>query len=275
MVKILAFFNHAGGVGKTTLVQQVGYHLSQCKRRVRGKRSRKKGDYNRILLVDMDPQASLTTFMGIEPYDQEKTIYNAILKDEEVPILTALYASKGIKDSNGLDLVASNLGLAIAEQELMTAVMKDFRLRDALDPIKEDYDFILIDCPPSLGNLSYISLVAATHLLVPIQSQYKAFKGVQPLFDTVRLVAARPNKSLKIAGFIPTMYDQRNSHDERTLAAIQQQLTPVAKVYSPIPRTTTFADASEENLPLALFDNKHPALKPIKVLAEQLESLAV
>lgn len=275
MAKILAFFNHAGGVGKTTLVQQVGYHLSQCKRRVKGKRSRKKGDYYRVLLVDMDPQASLTTFMGIEPYDQEKTIYNAILKDEKLPILTALYASKGMKDSIGLDLVASNLGLAIAEQELMTAVMKDFRLRDALEPIKEEYDFILIDCPPSLGNLSYISLVAATHLLVPIQSQYKAFKGVQPLFDTVRLVSARPNKSLKIAGFIPTMYDQRNSHDERTLAAIQQQLTPVAKVFSPIPRTTTFADASEENLPLALFDNKHPALEPIKVLAEQLESLAV
>ncbi|MGR3278783.1 ParA family protein [Acaryochloris marina NIES-2412] len=275
MAKILAFFNHAGGVGKTTLVQQVGYHLSQCKRRVKGKRSRKKGDYYRVLLVDMDPQASLTTFMGIEPYDQEKTIYNAILKDEELPILTALYASKGMKDSNGLDLVASNLGLAIAEQELMTAVMKDFRLRDALEPIKEEYDFILIDCPPSLGNLSYISLVAATHLLVPIQSQYKAFKGVQPLFDTVRLVATRPNKSLKIAGFIPTMYDQRNSHDERTLAAIQQQLTPVAKVFSPIPRTTTFADASEENLPLALFDNKHPALEPIKVLSEQLESLAL
>ncbi|ABW31371.1 ParA family protein [Acaryochloris marina] len=275
MAKILAFFNHAGGVGKTTLVQQVGYHLSQCKRRVKGKRSRKKGDYYRILLVDMDPQASLTTFMGIEPYDQEKTIYNAILKDEELPILNALYAGQGMEDSNGLDLVASNLGLAIAEQELMTAVMKDFRLRDSLEPIKEEYDFILIDCPPSLGNLTYISLVAATHLLVPIQSQYKAFKGVQPLFDTVRLVSARPNKSLKIAGFIPTMYDQRNSHDERTLAAIQQQLTPVAKVFSPIPRTTTFADASEENLPLALFDNKHPALEPIKVLAEQLESLAL
>lgn len=275
MAKILAFFNHAGGVGKTTLVQQVGYQLSQCKRKVKGKRSRKKGDYYRVLLVDMDPQASLTTFMGIEPYDQEKTIYNAILKDEELPILTALYASKGMKDSNGLDLVASNLGLAIAEQELMTAVMKDFRLRDALEPIKDEYDFILIDCPPSLGNLSYISLVAATHLLVPIQSQYKAFKGVQPLFDTVRLVTTRPNKSLKIAGFIPTMYDQRNSHDERTLAAIQQQLTPVAKVFSPIPRTTTFADASEENLPLVLFDNKHPALEPIKVLSEQLESLAL
>lgn len=275
MAKILAFFNHAGGVGKTTLVQQVGYHLSQCKRRVNGKRSRKKGDYYRLLLVDMDPQASLTTFMGIEPYDQERTIYNAILKDEELPILTALYASKGMKDSNGLDLVASNLGLAIAEQELMTAVMKDFRLRDALEPIQEDYDFILIDCPPSLGNLSYISLVAATHLLVPIQSQYKAFKGVQPLFDTVRLVTARPNKSLQIAGFIPTMYDQRNSHDERTLAAIQEQLTPVAKVFSPIPRTTTFADASEENLPLALFDSKHPALEPIRILAEQLETIAV
>jgi len=275
MAKILAFFNHAGGVGKTTLVQQVGYHLSQCKRRVKGKRSRKKGDYYRVLLVDMDPQASLTTFMGIEPYDQEKTIYNAILKDEELPILTALYARKGMRDSIGLDLVASNLGLAIAEQELMTAVMKDFRLRDALEPTKEEYDFILIDCPPSLGNLTYISLVAATHLLVPIQSQYKAFKGVQPLFDTVRLVSARPNKSLKIAGFIPTMYDQRNSHDERTLAAIKQQLAPVAKVFSPIPRTTTFADASEENLPLALFDSKHPALEPIKELAEQLESLAV
>jgi chromosome partitioning protein len=276
MSRIIALFNQAGGVGKTSLVNQLGYMIACCKRLdvKTKKRSKKKGDYYQVLVVDMDPQASLTIFMGLDPYELDKTIYHAILHDEPLPIHKGIYAQTQKEDGTpGVDLVPANLGLALAERELMSAMMSDFRLREALLPVQEHYDFILIDCPPSLGNLAYISLVAATHVLVPIQSQYKAFNGVQQLFDTIKLVRARPNRDLAIAGFIPTMYDQRNSHDERTLAAIQEQLSAVATVYPPIARSTIFADASEEQLPLALYDRKHPALKTMNQIIEGLELL--
>lgn len=276
MSRIIALFNQAGGVGKTSLVNHLGYMLACCKRLdpKTKKRSKKKGDYYRVLLVDMDPQASLTIFMGLDPYEMEKTIYHAILQDEPLPILKGIYAQTKQEDGTfGVDLVSANLGLALAERELMSAVMSDFRLKEALVPVKDHYDFILIDCPPSLGNLAYISLVAATHVLVPIQSQYKAFNGVQQLFDTIKMVRDRPNRDLKIAGFVPTMYDQRNSHDERTLAAIHEQLSDVAPVYPPITRSTIFADASEEHLPLALYDKKHPALEAMSQIIHGLELL--
>lgn len=275
MSRIIALFNQAGGVGKTSLVNQLSYMLACIKRLdpKTKKRSKKKGDYYRVLVVDMDPQASLTIFMGLDPYELDKTIYHAILQDEPLPIHKGVYAQTKEDGTPGVDLVPANLGLALAERELMSAVMSDFRLREALSSVKNYYDFILIDCPPSLGNLAYISLVAATHVLVPVQSQYKAFNGVQQLFDTIKLVRTRPNPDLKIAGFVPTMYDQRNSHDERTLIAMDEQLSAVAPVYPPIARSTIFADASEEHLPLALYDRKHPALRAMNQIIQGLELL--
>jgi chromosome partitioning protein len=274
--RVIAVFNQAGGVGKTSLVNHLGYLLA-CQKRFNPKtqkRSQKKGDYYRVLLVDMDPQASLTIFLGLEPYELEKTVYHGILKDEPLPILQGIYALNSEKDSQpGVDLVPANLELAIAERELTLAVMSDFRLKEAISHLSEKYDFILIDCPPSLGNLAYISLVAATHVLVPIQAQYKAFNGVQQLFETIKLVRGRPNPQLKFAGFVPTMYDARNSHDERTVVAMNEQLSALAPVYPPIPRSTIFADASEAHLPLALYDKKHPALKVMKQIVSGLEQL--
>ena len=275
--RVIAVFNQAGGVGKTSLVNHLGYLLARQKRlNLRtNKRSQKKGDYYRVLLVDMDPQASLTIFLGLEPYELEKTVYHGILKDEPLPIHHGLYACDSQSAPwSGLDLVPSNLGLALAERELMSAVMSDFRLKEALSNLTQEYDFILIDCPPSLGNLAYISLVAATHVLVPIQAQYKAFNGVQQLFDTIKLVRSRPNRHLKFAGFVPTMYDSRNSHDERTVAAMNEQLSSLATVYPPINRSTVFADASEAHLPLALYEQKHPALKVMKQIVNGLERLS-
>jgi chromosome partitioning protein len=121
--------------------------------------------------------------------------------------------------------------------------------------------------------LSYISLVASTHVLVPVQTQYKAFLGTELLLNTVSRVRSLPNRHLKIAGFIPTLFDARNTQDERTLKAIQEQLSEVGVVYDPIPRSTAFADASEENVPLALFNPKHPAVALLKKIAKGLEKL--
>jgi chromosome partitioning protein len=251
--KIIALFNQAGGVAKTTLTMNLGYHLAQLK-----------SSY-RVLLIDLDPQASLTNFMGVDPDALEKTLYDALINMESLPIL---------KDLHGLDLAPASQDLTAAELELVVADMRDMRLKYALEPILDQYDFILIDCPPALGILSYLALVAATHILVPIQTQYKAFLGTELLLNTVSRVRSLPNRQLQIAGFVPTLYDARNTQDERTLEAMQEQLTPVAPVFDPIPRSTAFADAAEDNVPLAVLKKQHPALKGLKKIAKALEKLA-
>lgn len=257
MSKIIALFNQAGGVAKTTLTMNLGYHLAELKTsRSRGK--------NRVLLIDIDPQATLTNFMGLEPSELKTTIYESIIEREELSIHTNIH---------NLDLVPSSQELSSAELELVVADMRDLRLKYALEPVQEQYDFILIDCPPSLGILSYIALVAATHVLVPIQTQYKSFLGAEMLLNTVSRVRSLPNRRLQIAGFVPTMFDSRNTQDERSLKAIQEQLSPVAQVFEPIPRSTAFADAAEDNLPLAVYNSRHPAVKVLKRIAKALETI--
>lgn len=250
MSRIIALFNQSGGVGKTTLTMNLGYHLAQ--------RS------HRVLLVDMDPQASLTTFMGIDPVELTKTVYEAVVGEEPLPIHSKIH---------NMDIAPSNINLSAAELELVAVLMREMRLKDALAPVLDHYSFILIDCPPSLGILSILSLVAATHVLVPIQTQFKAFQGTDLLLNTLAGLRSRANRHLNFAGFIPTMHDGRTAQETRTLKAIQEQLTPLAKVYAPIPRTIAFADASEARLPLAVSNPKHPAVAVMENIAEGLEIL--
>ena len=250
MAKVISLFNQSGGVGKSTLTMNVGYQLTQ-----QGKK---------VLLVDMDPQGSLTFFMGLEPTELEQTIYESIIGDRPVPIHI---------DLNGLDLIPTNIRLSGAEIELVTADLRDFRFKEAIEPIQDQYDFILVDCPPSLGLLSYIALVGSDFVLVPIQTQYKAFCGKELLLNTIARVKLRPNRQLKIAGFIPTMYSSRNSQDIRALGAIQEQLSPMGQVFDPIPRATAYADAAESHQPLALYDPKHTSLKILNNIAIHLEKL--
>jgi len=249
VTKIFALFNQCGGVCKSTLTFNLGYHLSLLKQRV--------------LLIDVDPQASLTTFMGLEPSQLERTLYNAIIEDESLPLHTI----------GQLDLVPANIDLSGAELELVTADMRDLRLKEAIAPIAEQYDSILIDCPPSLGILSYISLVAATHILVPIQTHYKALRGTELLLQTFARVRKKANKSLEIAGFIPTLFDSRTSQDNLSLQTIKEQLSPHAKVFPAIPRSVAFADAVQNHLPLYLYQPKHPAIPLLHNIAQTLTEI--
>lgn len=249
MTKIISLFNQSGGVGKSTLTMNIGYQLAE--------------ENKKVLLIDIDPQGSLTTFMGLEPNEIDKTIYNAIITEDVLPIHHQIHS---------MDLSPANIDLSGAELELVMADLRDFRLKQALEPFQSQYDFILIDCPPSLGLLSYISLVAATHVLVPIQAEYKALRGTELLLQTIQRVKKRANTKLKIAGFIPTMYNGRTIHGEKSLKAIQQ-LEKLGEVFSPIPRTVVFADASQKQIPLAKYDPKHSVVTLMKQISNSLINL--
>lgn len=250
MSKVITLFNQSGGVAKTTLTLNLGYHLAKKR--------------HRVLLVDMDPQASLTTFLGLDPVELSQTIYESVVGEESLPIHQKIH---------GCDVVPANINLSAAELELVSALMREMRLKDALAPVLDQYDFILIDCPPSLGILSVISLAAATHVLVPIQTQFKAFQGTDLLLNTVAGLRSRVNRSLAIAGFVPTLYDSRTAQESRTLRAIQDQLSVLATVFDPIPKSIAFADASEARLPLAVYNAKHPAVRVLKKIATGMEKL--
>ena len=173
MSQTIAVFNQAGGVGKTTLTMNIGYHLAELKKKV--------------LLLDLDPQASLSVFFGLKTKELSKTIYESLVQESSLPIHSNIH---------GMDLVPANINLSAVEKTLADAIMKELRLKNALADLQDEYDFILIDCPPSLGFLSIMSLIASTHVLVPIQTQYKAIMGTQQLIDTIKRVRKYGNSCL-------------------------------------------------------------------------------
>lgn len=245
--QIIALFNQSGGVGKSTLTMNLGYGLALKE--------------HRVLLVDMEPQGSLTTFMGLEPAELEQTVYNALIEEVPLPLHHQIHQ---------MDVVPANIELSGAELELVTADMRDVRLKDALAPLLSGYDFILIDCPPSLGILSYISLVAATQVLIPVQTEYKALKGTELLLNTIARVKRRANRALDIAGFVPTLHQSQTRQGHLTLEAIRGQLSPIAPVCPPVPRATDFANAAQAHLPLAAYKPNHPAIEVIDAIANHL-----
>ncbi|MBD2095122.1 ParA family protein [Trichocoleus sp. FACHB-591] len=250
MAKVISFFNQAGGTGKTTLAMNLGYSLSQ--------------QGHRILLVDMDPQSSLTVFMGVQPHELEDTVAQSILDRKPLPILSGVHQ---------MDLVPSNLTLSAADVKLATAIAKETRLKKALSPVESAYDFVLIDCPPTLGVLSILSLVASTHILIPMQTQYKSFVGLDLLLGTIsELQQEGVAADLKIAGVIPNLHD-RTAQSKEILEAVTEQFGGVAPVFPPIPRAIAFADASMQHLPLGLYDPKHSALAVLTTITQSLESL--
>lgn len=252
MKKITAVFNQAGGTGKSTLTQNLAYHLAR-----RG---------HKTLTIDLDPQGSLTTFMGVDPTELNINPAEIILWDlekdltkKDLPIL---------KDIQGVDLIPANLELGIAEFELSTALYRETRLKRILEPIKDDYDHVLMDCPPSLGNLSLIALCSASDVLVPIETQFKAIKGTDILMRTIMKIKRAGNRELRIAGFVPFRYDSRRRLDRTCLKGIQEQLAAVAHVFNPISTSAAMAEAASESLPLAIKNPKEPNIKIFEEIAD-------
>lgn len=240
-MKVISLFNLSGGVGKTTLTKELGYGLAQSGQRV--------------LLVDLDPQASLTAFLGMEPSGNSQsapepiadlpTLYECLMGDAD---LSPIVRAKTESFDWGLDLIPTGLELARAEAELVIADMKELRLRRLLGKYL-DYDCILIDCQPSMGILPYVALAASTHVVVPIQTEFKCVNGTNLVFEMLSRVKQGPNKGLNIAAFVPTLYDKRQVHHRETLAFIES-LANVAPVMPPFGKIALATRATYDRKPM-------------------------
>ncbi len=248
MGKIISFSNQKGGVGKTTTCVNMAAYLAQA-----GKR---------VLLVDLDPQGNATTGLGFSKGALKKSVYNVIIEDEAVKdnVLET--------ELEGLFLLPANIDLAGAEVDLVYKKNRDKVLRAALTPVKDAFDYILIDCPPSLGLLTINALTAADSAIIPIQSEYYALEGLSQLMNTISLVRQHLNKSLKVEGVVLTMYDGRSLISKQIAAEIKKYFSK--KLYEiVIPRNIRLSEAPSHGKPILLHDPKCMGARAYAALTEE------
>lgn len=221
MTTTLAVANQKGGVAKTTSVASIGAALAELG--------------HSVLLVDLDPQACLTFSLGIDPEDLEVSVHQVLTKGVEPSEVI-------IRTEDGVDLLPATIELARAEADLLTRTGREHVIKTAVEDLEDDYDWILLDCPPSLGVLTVAALTAATGVLVPLQCETLSHRGVGQLLDTVHDVRRFTNKRLEVWGVLPTLYDGRTNHARTVLETISETYD-LEVVEPPIPKTIKFAEA--------------------------------
>jgi chromosome partitioning protein len=248
--RIAAVCNQKGGVGKTTTTINLGAALAEQGRRV--------------LLVDFDPQGALSVGLGIQPHELDATIYNLLmernLSASDVVIKTSV---------DGLDLLPSNIDLSGAEVQLVHEVGREFVLGRVLQPLVPDYDVVLIDCQPSLGLLTVNALACADGVLVPLECEYFALRGVALLMETIEKVASRLSPKLAIDGVLATMYDSRTLHTREVLANVVQGFGDTV-FHTVISRTVRFPDATVAGEPITQFDPSSNGATAYRELAKEV-----
>lgn len=249
MAKVISIINQKGGVGKTT----TAINLSSC--------IASKG--KKVLVIDIDPQGNTTSGYGIEKNELENTIYELILGDCSIEdcILKEIFPY--------ISILPSNVNLAAAEIELIGVEKKEFILKNEVDWVKDRYDFIIIDCPPSLNLLTVNAMTTADSVLVPIQCEYYALEGLSQLIHTVNLVKERLNPDLDMDGVVFTMYDSRTNLSSQVVENVKSHLNH--KIYNTlIPRNIRLAEAPSYGKPINMYDPKSAGSESYMALAEEV-----
>ena len=247
--RIIAIANQKGGVGKTTTTVNLGAELA-----ARGRR---------VLLIDLDPQAAATYSLGVDPETLERTLYNVMVR-QEAP-LDSIIQPTGVEN---MDLVPSNLDLAAAELDLFRNYTRERVLREVIKPVVDHYNYILIDCPPSLTLLTVNAFVAATEVLIPLQTHLLSLRGVSRLLTTIREVQ-QLNPDLQVSGILPTMYDSRSNLNKEILANIRNVYP--GRVYKSVIRYgVSAAEAPGQGVPVRLYARNSPVAKCYSDLAEEV-----
>jgi chromosome partitioning protein len=249
MTRIISIANRKGGVGKTTTVINLGVALAQMKQKT--------------LLLDLDPQGALSAGVGIDPGSQEETIYT-LLMDDDFPVNQVTTPVQAY-----LDLIPANGDLSAAEIELIPEIRRELILRRVLEPLDGWYDFILIDCPPSLNLLTINALCASHEVIVPLQCEHFATRGIQMMLDTIDRINGRLNPELELRGILATMYSTGTIHARDVLEEIKETFGD--KVFDVIIyKSIRFAEASEAKRAIVEYSEKHKGAKAYKKLAEIL-----
>lgn len=253
--KVVCVVNQKGGVGKTTTTVSVAAALA-----ARGVT---------VLVVDLDPQGNATTGLGQRVEDGQMSIYDVLVDQvavDHIAVPTQI---------DGLDLVPSSLELAGAEVELVPALSREHRLRHALDTVRDRYNLVLIDCPPSLGLLTINALVAADEVLVPIQCEYYALEGLGQLLRTVRLVSESLHRDLEVGGVVLTMFDGRTNLAEQVVREVREHFGDRA-YQTVIPRTVRLSEAPSFGQPITVFDpDSRGAVEYVKLAEEVAQRLGL
>ena len=247
---IIALCNQKGGVGKTTTTINLGAALAETGRKV--------------LLVDFDPQGSLSVGLGVNPHTLDKSIYDLLIRrDTDIAEVIAPTSVPG------LDILASNIDLAAAEVQLVSEVAREQTLRRVLTKVRHSYDIILIDCAPSLGLLTINALTAADQVIMPLECEFFALRGIALLTDTIAKVQDRLNPELEILGILGTMYDARTLHAREVLERVVQAFGEVV-FHTVIRRTIKFPETTVAGEPITTYAPTSPGAEAYRMLAREV-----
>ncbi len=247
--RIIAIANQKGGVGKTTTTVNLGAGLAELDRRV--------------LIIDLDPQGNATTGLGVEARNFEKSMYDVLMQDTEL--------DDAIEPTNvkNLFIAPATIDLAGADIELVSAFSRELKLKRAIEQVVNDFDFILIDCPPSLGLITVNGLAAASEVLVPIQCEYYALEGLGQLLRNVQLVKSNLNPNLEVSTIVMTMYDARTKLSDQVVEEVRNHFgDKVCRTV--IPRTVRISEAPSFGQPITIFDPSSRGAIAYRSLAQEV-----
>lgn len=234
MTKIIAISNQKGGVGKSTTAINLSSILASIDKKV--------------LIIDMDPQGNTSSGLGINKNDLENTVYELLILDIDINdvIIKNVYKN--------LDLIPSNVDLSAAEVELQQVKNREYILKEKISKIEKEYDYIIVDCPPSLGMLTINSITFAKSVLIPVQCEYYALEGLSQLLNTISLIKDVLNEKLEIEGLVFTMYDSRNRLSQEVIENVKNNLSDIYVFETMIPRNVRLAEAPSFGQPINVYD---------------------